>query len=157
MGVLDALFARFMGANFVTDDPAEVLYGATRCRELGVFNGDAGACRAASIAHHAEELIAAPLAVGAFAFLLLMVFAAARRVPWLGGVTRLPNTAMLSTAGAVGFGGVGLVLLAYGILGVALGQRVEVGAHLAEGLAGVAAGLVFVPHAWRQVSLQASG
>jgi hypothetical protein len=156
MGVLDAIFVRAVGPNFVTDDPADVLYTAERCRELGVVNGDAAACRAASIAHHVDELVSRPLAVGALALVLLAAFAAARRAPALRGLTQLPNAAMVSTAGAVGFGGVGLLLLAHGTLGLALGQRVEVGAHLAEGLAGVAAGLIFLPHAWRQVIVEHS-
>jgi len=154
MGVLDAIFVRTIGPNFVTDDPADVLYTAERCRELGVVNGDTAACRAASIAHHVDELVTRPLAVGAFALILLALFAIARRVPALRGVTRLPNAAMVSTAGAVGFGGVGLVLLAYGAVAFAFGERVEVGAHLAEGLAGVAAGLMFLPNAWRHVSAE---
>ena len=152
MGMFNAIFVRAAGPNFVTDDPADIIYTAQRCRELGVVRGDAAACRAASIAHHVEEVVSRPLAVGALALVLLVAFVAARRMPSLRGLTRLPNAAMVSTAGAVGFGGVGLLLLAYGMLGLAVGQRVEVGAHLAEGLAGVAAGLVFLPQAWRHVS-----
>ncbi len=152
MGLLDMVFARAVGPNFVTDDPADIIYTAERCRELGVVNGDAVACRAASIAHHVDEVVTRPLFVGALALILLSLFVAARRAPLLRRLTRLPNAAMVSTAGAVGFGGVGLLLLAYGLLSLMFGERVEVGAHLAEGLAGVAAGLVFLPQAWRQVS-----
>ena len=152
VGVFNAIFARAVGPNFVTDDPADIIYTAQRCRELGVVNGDSDACRAASIAHHVDEAITRPLAVGALALIVLLLFAAARRTPSLRAVTRLPSAAMVSTAGAVGFGGVGLTLLAYGVLALALGERVEVGAHLAEGLAGVVAGLAFLPHAWRHVS-----
>lgn len=152
MGAIDAIFARVMGPNFITDDPADVIYTAQRCRELGVFSGDAGACRTASIAHHADELVTRPLAIGVLALILLLLFGVARRTPTLRGLTHLPNGAMMSGAGAAGFGGIGLVLLAYGLLALAFGERVEVGAHLAEGLAGVAAGLLFLPRAWRHVS-----
>jgi hypothetical protein len=152
MGVFDALLVRVMGANFITDDPPDMIYTAERCRELGVINDDAAACRAASIAHHVEELVTRPLAISVLALTVLALFAIARRSRSLRGVTRLPNAAMVSTAGAVGFGGVGTLLFAYGILGVVFGQRVEVGAHLAEGLAGIAAGLVFLPQAWRHLS-----
>ncbi len=153
VGVFNAIFARAMGPNFVADDPADIIYTTNRCRELGVASGDAVACRAASIAHHVDEAVTRPLIVGVIAIVLLGLFFAARRVPSLRTFTSLPNTAMVSTAGAVGFGGVGLILLAYGALEFAFGQRVEVGAHLAEGLAGMAAGLVFLPHAWRQVRI----
>ncbi|MFZ2029598.1 MAG: permease prefix domain 1-containing protein [Vitreimonas sp.] len=152
MGIFNAVFARAVGPNFVTDDPANIIYTEQRCRELGVANGDAVACRAASIAHHLQDAVTRPLAVGALALVLLALFFTARRMRSLRAITRLPNAAMVSTAGAVGFGGVGLALLAYGVLAFALGERVEVGAHLAEGLAGVAAGLVFLPQAWRHVS-----
>lgn len=152
MGLLDAFFARVMGPNFVTDDPPDMIYTAERCRELGVISGDAAACRAASVAHHVEELVTRPLAVSVLALTLLALFAIARNSRSLRGVTRLPNAAMVSTAGAVGFGGVGTLLFGYGLLGFAFGQRVEVGAHLAEGLAGIAIGLVFLPQAWRHLS-----
>ncbi|MBS0384702.1 MAG: hypothetical protein JSS00_05065 [Proteobacteria bacterium] len=151
MGLVDMVLARTVGPNFVTDDPVDVIYTAERCRQLGVVNGDAATCRAASIAHHVDELATRPLALGALALVLLALFVAARRTTALRAFTQLPSAAMISTAGVVGFGGVGLLLLAYGALGIALGERVEVGAHLAEGLAGVAAGLVFLPQAWRQL------
>jgi hypothetical protein len=154
MGVIDAIFARTMGSNFITHDPAGVIYTAQRCRELGVFSGDAAACRAASIAHHVDELVTRPLAVGVLALIVLLLFGVARRTPILRGLTRLPNGSMMSGAGAVGFGGIGLVLLSYGLLALAFGERVEVGAHLAEGLAGVAVGLAFLPNAWRHVSAE---
>lgn len=151
MGLIDFIFARTIGPNFVTDDPSDVIFTAERCRQLGVVSGDAAACRAASVAHHVDELLMRPLAVGVLALILLAMFAVARRFPALRSFTHLPNPVMVSTAGAVGFGGVGLLLLGYGLLSLAFGDRVEVGAHLAEGLAGVAAGLVFLPQAWRHV------
>ena len=153
MGLIDFIFARTFGPNFVTDDPSDIIYSAERCRQLGIVNGDAQACRAASVAHHVEELFTRPLAVGVLALLLLAMFAIARRIPGLRSLTHLPNPVMVSTAGAVGFGGVGLLLLGYGLLSLAFGDRVEVGAHLAEGFAGVAASLVFLPQAWRYVRI----
>src|SRR5262249_37155485 len=47
VGVFNAIFAWMIGPNFVTDDPPDIIYTTDRCRELGVVNGDAVACRAA--------------------------------------------------------------------------------------------------------------
>ena len=150
MGAIDAALAHFAGGAFVTDDPVDMTYTAARCHELGVSNGDAVACRAASIAHHMQELTLLPMLAGVAGAVLLVLFVLARRAPLLRALTHLPNAAMMSGVGAVGFGGVGLVLASYGMLGIAFGERVEVGAHLAEGLAAMTAGLVFLPEAWRQ-------
>lgn len=118
---------------------------------VGILNGIVG--RVAPQLIVADPADVRPFAVGAIALVLLALFAIARATPSLRALTHLPSGAMVSTAGAVGFGGVGLVLLAYGALGFAVGEPAEFAEHLTQGLAGVAAGLMFVPHAWREVTL----
>jgi hypothetical protein len=103
---------------------------------------------------HVEQTITWQLMAGAGALASLAAFAMARRMPALRGMTQLPNAAMVSGVGAAGFGAAGFLLLGDGLFAYAAGERAEVGAHLAEGLAGIAVGLTFLPQAWRQLRLE---
>ncbi len=136
------------------------LMGATACLvicTMGLLKAPleqfAGLADESAAAREIETLASAPLAVGLFGLLLLAAFWLAQRSRTFRPFAQLPNAAMVSAAGAVGFGGIGLVLFAYGLYGLAAGQHDEVVDHLAEGLAGISAGLMFLPQAWRHLTL----
>ena len=151
MGLIDAAMARALGPGFVSHDTQDAIYSPSYCHSLGVPSADQAACRAASVAQHAREMIDRPLLAGAFGLFALGLFVLARRAPALRAVTTLPNAAMVSTAGAVAFCGGGGFVLLYALFGLLTGDRAEVGQHLAEGAAAILAGLVFLPSAWRAV------
>lgn len=151
MGLIDAAMAGLIGPGFIVNDTPDAIYSASYCHGLGVITPDQEICRAASVAHHAREMIDRPLVAGAFGLFGLGLFALARRAPALRAVTTLPNAAMVATAGAVAFCGGGGFVLLYAVFGLVTGERAEVGQHLAEGAAAILAGLVFLPSAWRAV------
>lgn len=153
-GLLAYGVARLFGENLVAPDAPDAVFTAERCAQLFAMNPDAANCRTASVVHHLDELTFQPMEVGVVALVLLAVFLAARKVPGLRLLTRLPGPAMVSAVGATVFGGAGVMFLLSGAAMLAWGRTNGVGASFAQGAALLVAGLAFLPSAWRQLSLR---
>lgn len=132
------------------DAPAQT-YSAARCAVLLEAYPRAGSCRMASVLHHAEELVYRPIAAGAFGLVLLALFLAARRSPRFRVLTALPPAGMVTFAGLTAFGGAAGVLLFIALQHLQLDQTWGIGADVTRAVAVLAAALVFLPGAWREV------
>ena len=134
-GVFDQLIGSAYGRDLIAPDPPGATYTAARCADLLAAYPQATDCRAASIAHHAEELVYRPLAVGLLGLLVLLAFAVARRSRRLRGLTTLPPLPVVAAAGTAVFGAAAVLLLGEGLNALQLGQRSGAGALIAQGTA----------------------
>ncbi len=123
-GVLSLGMRAAWGDSFVAGDQAGVAYTADRCDDFRYYHPEAGTCRAAAAAHHADEVVEYRGAAGVLGLGLLGGWmwyrrrsASARSVP---GAGLLPE-GLVAAVGAIMFGGAGALLTVDG-LGELLGQ-----------------------------------
>jgi hypothetical protein len=147
-GALSWAVARIYGPDFVAPDLPDATYAAGRCAELLAAYPDSDGCRAASVAHHVQELTDRPLMLGAKGLVLLALFWLARRSSALRGLTTLPAPGITAAAGVTAFGLATLGLFGFGMMALLAGQTAGVGFNFAQGAAALVAALVFLPRAF---------
>jgi hypothetical protein len=155
-GLIGMALVQIAGPDFVAANPADTLYTAARCADFMRLVPDAGDCATAAVLHHVDELTFVPVELGVIGLMLLAGFFAARllarRSSAWRSITTLPNAAMVSGVGAVGFGMIAFLSLMSALVRIAGGETGGTGANLATGLAALTAFAVFLPGAWRQLA-----
>ena len=150
-----AVGARFGPGALAPDAPAQT-YSPARCAVLLDAYPRAGSCRAASVLHHAEELVYRPVSAGVFGLILLALFRAARRSPRFRGFTILPPPGMVTLAGVTAFGGAAGVLTLIALQRLQIDQTWGIGADFTRAASALVAALVFLPGAWRELRNRAA-
>ncbi len=152
-GVLTLGVAKLFGAGWVAFDGPNETYPALRCAQLLQAYSRASGCRAASLEHHAQELVFGPVVLGVIGLLLLAGFWLARRSP-LRGLTVLPPAGLLAAAGCTAFLLAAKALAALGLLGLLEGSTAGVGTDFARAFAALVMGLVFAPRLFSELRLR---
>jgi HAAS domain-containing protein len=155
-GGFDWLIGTQFGPEAIAPDAPGQTYSAARCAVLLAAYPRAGSCRAASVVHHFEELVYRPVAAGIFGAVLLALFLAARRNPRFRGLTVLPPSGMVIVVGVTAFGGAGGLLALTALQRLQIGQTWGIGAEFARAAAALAAALIFLPGAWRELRIRAT-
>lgn len=142
--------AQFGPEALAPDAPAQT-YSAARCAVLLAAYPHAGSCRLASVIHHSEEVVYRPITAGVFGLVVLALFLAARRSARFRDFTVLPPPGMVTLVGVTAFGGAGGILAVVALQRLQLDQTWGIGADFTRAAAAIAAALLFVPGAWREL------
>lgn len=145
--------ARFGKDLIAADPPAEVL-PASRCRYLLEYYPNAGGCQAASVAHHAEELVRNGLALGLLGAVALTMFWFARRGGRLRRYAVTPPAGIVAAVGTTMFGAAAAVLIESGASRLHAGARWGAGWSLVAGMAALPAFAVFAARLLRDLRLR---
>jgi hypothetical protein len=150
-GALNWVFGALFGPGWVAPDAPQQSYPAARCARLLAAHPDAGSCQAASVAHHFAELVFLPLTLSVLGFLLLALFAIARRDARLRRFAMLPPFGLVTLLGTMTFGSGAAILIILALERLQIGQSFGIGAPLAHAAALAAAALVLLPSGWREL------
>jgi hypothetical protein len=150
-GVLNFAFGTLFGPGWVAPDAPHQTYPAARCARLLAAYPDGTSCQAASVAHHFGELVYLPLMLSVLGFVLLALFAIARRDVRLRRFAMLPPFGLVTLLGTMAFGSGAAILVILALQRLQIGQNFGIGAPLAHAAALTVAALVLLPSAWREL------
>jgi hypothetical protein len=154
-GVLNLVFGTLFGPGWVAPDAPHQTYSAARCMRLLAAYPDGTSCQAASVAHHFSELVYVPLILSVLGFVLLALFAIARRDARLRRFAILPPFGLVTLLGTMAFGSGAAILVILALQRLQIGQSFGIGAPLAHAAALALAALVFLPGARRELRRRA--
>jgi hypothetical protein len=150
-GALNFVFGMLLGPGWVASDAPHQTYPAARCARLLAAYPDGTSCQAASVAHNFGVLVYLPLMLSVLGFVLLALFAIARRDARLRRFATLPPFGPVTLLGTMAFGSGAAILVILALQRVQIGQNFGIGAPLAHAAALAAAALVLLPSAWREL------
>ncbi len=142
-GALSWPIGRLFGADLIAADAPNEVLPAARCRYLLEYYPHAVGCQAASVAHHAEEVVRNGVAMGVLGAFALVAFAVARRGGRLARFAVTPPIGVLAAVGATMFGAAAAVLIESGASRLHSGIRSGAGFSVVGGIASLPALVVF--------------